>query len=81
MPLELYQLVRIRTLHHPLEHYDGWGVNVRPPQVGDIGTLIDILTGPGLPTDYIVELSGPDGISIWLGDFSEDEIEAVSPTA
>ena len=49
MPLEQYSLVRVRQLLHPPEYYDGWRINQRPPQVGDVGYLIDILQAPGLP--------------------------------
>jgi hypothetical protein len=66
--LRLYEQVRVVRLLHPPEHYDGWRVNQRPPAVGDIGYLIDILQTPGVP----------DG---WLGDFLADELEPVDPEA
>ena len=50
-------------------------MNQRPPALGDVGTLLDILTAPGVPRKYVVECSGKDGVSIWLADFFEDEIE------
>jgi hypothetical protein len=70
-------MVRIRQLLRPPEEYDGWRVNKRPPQVGDTGTIVDILQAPGAPDDYVVEASGPDGVSVWLGDFSAEELEPV----
>jgi hypothetical protein len=77
-PLKQYGLVRVRKLLKTPEHYNGWGINQKPPAIGDIGTLIDILTAKGLPNSFVVESSGPDGVSIWLGDFSEEEIEAIT---
>jgi hypothetical protein len=74
--LKQYGLARVRLLKKEPSEYDGWGVNQRPPAVGDVGTLIDILTAPDGSKNYVVEASGPDGISIWLGDFSKDELEA-----
>lgn len=56
--LNLYDLVRIVRLHKPPEAYDGWGVNQRPPQVGDTGCLLEILRAPGHPDCYAVEESG-----------------------
>ena len=44
--------------------------------VGDRGTVVDILQAPGLPDKYVVEASGPDGITVWLGDFTADELAA-----
>ncbi len=75
--LEQYSLVRIVKLKHPPEKYDGWRLNQRGPQIGDIGTVLDILHAPGFPDDYVVESSGPDGVDIWLGDFDADELEVL----
>ena len=75
VPLQQYGLVRIRQLLKPPEEYDGWHLNQRAPQVGDLGTSVDILQAPGLPDQYVVESSGPDGVTIFLGDFAAEELE------
>jgi hypothetical protein len=76
--LEQYGLVRIRQLLRPAAEYDGWGVNQRPPRVGDSGTLLNILHAPELPDRYVVESSGPDGATVWLGDFAAEELESLA---
>ena len=73
--LRQYGLVRIRRLLNAPDTYDGWRVNQRLPRVGDVGTLLDVLTAPGHPDRYVVECSGEDGISVWLADFLAEEIE------
>lgn len=73
--VEQYDLVRIRQLFQPATEYDGWRVNQRPPQVGDVGTLLDVLHAPGLPDRYVVESSDTDGVTVWLGDFASEELE------
>jgi hypothetical protein len=73
--LNLYELVRVVKLLRPIPEYDSWGINTRAPQIGDIGTYIDLLISPGLPDHYIVESVGPDGVPIWLSEFTLDEIE------
>ena len=73
--LKEYAAVRIRKLLHPPEHYDGWHLNQRPPQIGDKGIIVDILRASGQPDRYVVESSGADGVTIWLGDFSTEELE------
>lgn len=73
--LKDYTVVRVRQLLHPAEHYDGWRVNKRPPQVGDKGIIVETLRAPNLPDSYIVESCGPDGVPIWLGDFAAEELE------
>jgi uncharacterized protein YjaZ len=72
-----YELVRVRQLIQSADDHDGWRLNQRAPALGDVGTLLDILIAPGLPNKYVVECSGQDGISIWLADFFETEIERV----
>jgi hypothetical protein len=71
-------MVRIRRLLRTPESYDGWCVNRRPPRVGDVGTVVDILRAPELPDRYVVEASGPDGITIWLGDLEAEELAATA---
>jgi hypothetical protein len=70
-----YSLACIVQLHHPLEAYDGWRINRRPPRVGDVGTIVEILQAPGLPAKYVLEACAADGTTIWLCDFDADEIE------
>jgi hypothetical protein len=75
--LKQYALVRIRRLWRASGAYDGWKINKRPPEVGDVGTILDVLREPLCPDRYVVECSGPNGIDIWLGDFSANELEPV----
>jgi hypothetical protein len=75
MQFRQYNIVRIRQLLRSPEEYDGWRVNQRPPQVGDTGTIIDVLSAPGLPYNYVVEADGLDGVTIWLGEFAAEELE------
>jgi hypothetical protein len=73
-----YAVVRITNLLRDAAHYNGWGVNQRSPAVGDIGTIVDILHAPGCAESYVVESSGANGVSVWLGDFLADELESVA---
>jgi hypothetical protein len=64
-----------------LDHYNGWNFNQRTPEIGDIGTIVDILHIPGSPDNYIVESCAKDGTTLWLGDFDLEELQAVNPNA
>lgn len=75
--LEQYGLVRIRQVLLSPAVCDGWRVNRRPPKVGDVGTLLDVLRAGGHSDRYVVESSGADGITIWLGDFATEELESL----
>jgi uncharacterized protein YjaZ len=59
------------------EEYDGWHVNERSPQIGDTGTIVEILHTPGLSDKYAVESVGQGGTCIWLSVFDTEEIEPV----
>ncbi len=73
--LKPFVCVRVRCVLHDARSYDGWRINQRPPQVGDYGTVLDVLSAPNLPDKYVVESCLPDGSSLWLADFFAEEIE------
>lgn len=75
--LKPYVVVRVLKLVGQAGDYDGWRVNQRPPAVGDVGTLLDVLAVPGVANRYVVESSQGDGTTVWLGDFLADELEVV----
>lgn len=77
--LKPYAVVRVLNLVGQAHDYDGWRVNQRAPAVGDVGTLLDVLTAPGVADRYVVESSDGHGTTIWLGDFLADELEIVQP--
>ena len=72
-----YSIVRVVCLLHLVETYNGWHVNKRSPQIGDIGVIVEILHAPDLPDMYVVESVEPDGTTLWLSDFDADEITSV----
>lgn len=74
--LNLYIRVRVCRLVQEEASYDGWGINMRSPQIGDIGFLMDILHAPDLPDKFVAEMSDPsDGMVIWLSEFQREELE------
>lgn len=80
--LKPYAVVRVlQLLGHEIDR-DGWCVNLRSPQTGDVGTLVDVLHADGFPSRYVVECCNSDGITMWLSEFSSKELELVlSPHA
>jgi hypothetical protein len=65
-------------LVQPPSDYDGWRLNKRPPRIGDVGTLLDILHADGLPDRYVVECCETNGTAVWLADFHSDELEPLT---
>lgn len=74
---KLYSRVRVRQLVGSADDYDSWKMNRIPPAVGDIGYLIDVLDAPGLPSKFVVEKSDSEGVTLWLADFLQEELQVV----
>jgi len=70
-----YDVVRVTQLIQRNRHYDGNEGIKRPPRVGDQGTIVHI--PPGTDSWCIVECIDSDGATIWLADFTTDELELV----
>ena len=77
MTFKQYGLVRVRKLLRAADQYDGWEVAKRAPRVGDVGTVLDILERPDVPTGYVVECLDGDPSPEWLSIFSAEELEPV----
>jgi hypothetical protein len=78
-----YSLVRIRLLLRSSKAYDGYRINSRPPRVGDVGTVVDVMGSPGVPDSYVYtvecrECIEPGGSPLWLSEFSEEELEPLN---
>ena len=76
-PFKFLTTVRIKQLLNSVREYDSWGVNKKPPQVGEVGALIDILSSPERPDKYVVENVSKDGSPVWLAEFFAEELEIV----
>jgi hypothetical protein len=76
-----YSVVRVKALLREGTHYDGWKISRRPPAVGDIGTIVEILRAPDGGESYVVESTTSDGDTTWLGDFAAEELEPVDDAA
>ncbi len=73
-----YSAVKVSKLIQFDTTYDSWNSNQKSPQVGDIGTLVEILKADGIPNKYVVECIDEDGQAIWMSDFLAEEIEEYS---
>ena len=74
--MELYSIVRVKTLLSPDRHVHGTESEKRQPKTGDVGTIVHV-NAPGQA--YIVESVNPDGLTVWLADFVSEELELISP--
>lgn len=77
MTWNLYDVVRLIAAI-PSERIDA-GQYANDVRVGDLGTIVMVLTAPDTRAAYEVECVGPDGHTRWLATLFADEIERVSP--
>jgi hypothetical protein len=70
----LYSTVRVCSLTQKSDAYDPWHLNKRPPAIGDVGTIVEIVSGINGEARYIVEAVHPDGGTLWLSGFLKEEI-------
>lgn len=75
--LKLFTTVCIKQFVSATNDYDNFGFNQRPPQVGDTGAVVDILTAEMRPSKYVVESVASNGDTVWLAEFFAEELEVV----
>ena len=46
-------LYELGSLLRPPETYNAYKINSRPPQLGDVGTVVDVMGSPGVPDSYV----------------------------
>ena len=69
--IKQYDVVRIvRILNDAAARESPFGQ--RPPRIGDEATVLEIYTDP---PGYELECSGSDGVTIWLGGYSPNDLE------
>lgn len=68
--MEEYSIVRVIKINEPARLFDGTEGVKRYPRIGDIGTVVH-----KADTGCIVEFVGRDGMTVWLADFTYEEIE------
>ena len=67
-------MVRVARLLRDERDYDGTESVKRPPRVGDTGTVVTVL---GTNEKYVVECVAPSGRTVWLAEFTPEELSPV----
>jgi hypothetical protein len=49
-----------------------------PPQLGDLGTIVYVHRRDSVPALYTVEAVDENGYTLWLADFSPEELSLVA---
>ena len=70
-----YDVVRVSHLNQPNRSFDGTEGVSRPPQIGDVGTIV---FGDGNDSYFQVESVNADGLTVWLAEFHVSELERVN---
>jgi hypothetical protein len=69
MKFHQYDVVRVVARNKPKPPESD--LDQRPPAVGDIATVLEVYDNP---PGYKLECSDSEGITIWLGGFSPDDL-------
>jgi hypothetical protein len=68
-----YDVVRVARLRTETRYISGTPGGMRQPIVGDLGTIVMVYDGSHLA----VESVDSKGMTVWLADFTSDELELV----
>ena len=72
--LKEYDVVRVSLLLTDERAYDGTPGVCRPPEVGDVAAICHQYSGDW----FVVERVDPEGKTIWLAEFTTQELELVN---
>jgi hypothetical protein len=69
MEIREYDVVRVVNLKIPSRSFDGTAGVMRPPKIGDRGTVVHEYRPEDLTAPVVVESVDENGMTIWLADF------------
>jgi hypothetical protein len=70
-----HPIVRVTKLLSDQRAYTGTESVKRAPRVGDQGTIVHAFNKSG---PYVVECVNSDGLTLWLADFAQEELEIIT---
>lgn len=77
MKIKEYDVVRVVRLARADRTYEGTSDARRPPRIGDLATVVQVSPLADGSVTLTLECVGEDGSTLWLADFSPEEIELV----
>lgn len=85
-PIAQFDIVRVVRIVGAPDSHLALSTSARTPKIGDTGTVVDLLrddgyTGasPDAPSRrYLVERVAADGRTVWLAEFTRDELLPIS---
>ena len=80
MTLREYDVVRVTRLAQGERPFNPFKIEspvLRPPKVGDAGTIVHVYDPDNPDAPFVVEAVAPDACTIWLEDFLPSELELV----
>lgn len=81
MIFKSYDIVEVISLVTPNRGFTGTEGIMRPPRIGDIGTICHEYFHENSSTPLCVEMIDENGYTIWLADFNPSELSLVSKHA
>lgn len=76
--LSKFDNVRVVQLVRPNRPYGGISCYSRPPQAGDQGVVVFVYRFGAQPPAYVVAGMDAHGRTLWVADFTAEELEPTS---
>ena len=70
--LEVVKILKLLDAHR---NYDGSQLVLRPPRIGDTGTIVFLHFDDGALSLCTVECVDSEGYTVWLADFLPEELQ------
>ena len=58
--------------------WNGFGDDDRPPRIGDVATVVEVLHAPGHPDGFECECVDAQGRTLWLATFHAEALEPIA---
>ncbi len=71
-----YDVVRVRSLDGM--RADAFGLGSRSPAIGELGTVVSMLSAEGHEDAYLVECVQTDATTAWIASFPRRSLDVVS---
>ena len=75
--LHAFDAVRVLSVEGVVPWSD-FSDDTRPPRIGDVATVVDILHTPGHPDGFECECVDEHGRTLWLATFHAEALELIA---
>jgi len=75
--LSVFDGVRVLSVEYVVPWSD-FAEDARPPRIGDVATVVEVLHAPGHPDGFECECVDDHGRTLWLATFHAEALELIA---